>query len=113
MRQTRVDQVREKIEEAATRISGRAPQLKTIAEFINETSDYRAEVETAHYLKRHSYRSNLRKAYSQSGRTANKLVVWRGRGETLKKVYEFDPTATYETGTDVCRWVVHNVIRGG
>ncbi len=103
--------VKKKIEEAATRIFGRAPQLKTIAKFINENSDeYRAEIQTAHYLKRHSYRSNLRKAYSQSGRTANKLVVWRTTDGNLVRAYEHDPTATMQTGTDVCRWVVHNII---
>lgn len=103
--------IREKIEEAASRVHGRSPQIKTIAKFINESdNDYRAEVETAHYLKRHSYRSNLRKAYSRSGRTANGLTIWKGHGTTLVKAYEFDPTKSYDTGTDVCRWVVRNII---
>ena len=113
MKQSRAEEVREKIEEAATRIHGRAPQLKTLAEYINQSgTGYTAQVEKVHYLRRVSYRSNLRKAYRQSDRTANKLTVWRSHGATLKKAYELDPTATYDTGVDACRWIVHNVIAG-
>ncbi len=107
---------RERIEEAATRISGRAPQLKTIAKFINENSlEYRAEVEVVSAAPSRFGRDGRRKSqYNHSSssreRTANKLVVWNTSGGNLVRAFEHDPTETMQTGTDVCRWVVHNII---
>lgn len=116
MMATGLEEVRERIEEAARRTRGRAPQLKTIAKFINETSDeYRAEVEAANYLTRHSYAGSLRKHYRESDRTANVLLVYRRNAKGHSNpVYRYDPTETapYTNNTDVCRWVVNNVIGG-
>lgn len=104
------ESIRERIEEAASRTRN-APQLKTIARFVNEQNGYTATItpfSANARFDRSGRRISIRTTTRE--RIANRLMVYRTNSNGTFPVYNYDSDDPYYTNNDVCRWVVRNII---